>query len=141
MTDENIGSIAQSEREKHGYDIWARRTVQRILEVEQSKIGLVIIDGIRGDAEVEVFKEYFGTDFRTVAILIPKKKRFEFLQKRGRSDAPMTLADFKARDLRETKWGITRAIEQADYIIMNTGTLEELELNFKELILIIQAQK
>jgi dephospho-CoA kinase len=137
MTDMNIGSTAHSERERHGYDIWAKRTVEKIEKINFNNAQLLIIDGIRGDAEVSVFKDAFKQNFKTITVLMPDKKRFELLRSRKRSDAPMTLAEFRARDAREAKWGIHRAIEDADYIIMNDGTLEELKTNFSELLKVI----
>jgi dephospho-CoA kinase len=139
-TDKSIGGMAHSEREKHGYGIWAKRTVEKIIEISASSnsISIIAIDGIRGDTEVDVFKDAFKNDFKTVAVKMPGKRRFELLQNRKRSDAPMTWEEFQLRDERELKWGIQRAIDDADYIILNTGTLEELEESFKELLSFIQ---
>jgi len=137
MTDENIGGTAHLERERHGYDIWAKSTVEKIGDMKISGSQLLVIDGIRGDAEVAVFKDAFKQDFETVAVLMPDTKRFELIKLRKRSDAPMTLAEFKARDAREAKWGIQRAIEDADYVIMNDGTLDDLNANFSDLLKII----
>ncbi len=134
MTDENIGGVAHSEREKFGYGIWAERTVNRIKELDMQTSEHLIIDGIRGDAEVTVFRDVFGENFYTFAIQMPQDRRFELLQKRCRSDAPITRAEFDIRETRETKWGIEEAIDQADYIISNTGTLQELKKSFNELL-------
>jgi dephospho-CoA kinase len=134
MTDENIGGTAHSEREQFGYDIWAHRTVDRINTLDRTKSDLVVIDGIRGSAEVQVFKQAFGSNFKTVAILMPSTRRFELLVARKRSDAPITRAEFAARDEREVKWGIRDAIDHADYSISNTGTLKELETLFRRLL-------
>ena len=30
LTDENVGGVAQNMRERHGFDIWARRTIEAI---------------------------------------------------------------------------------------------------------------
>ncbi len=141
MTDENIGSNAHAERERFGYDIWAKRTVQKIIQLNLPPSGVVIIDGIRGDAEVKIFLDSFAGAFKTVAVLMNDKKRFELLQKRNRSDAPVSWGEFKARDTRESRWGIHRAIKNADYIIFNNGTIEELEDGFKELLSLIQQQE
>jgi dephospho-CoA kinase len=141
-SDESIGGMAHSQREKYGYGIWANRTVEKILEISAptNSISIITIDGIRGDAEVQVFKDAFNQNFKTLAVKMPAQRRFELLQKRKRSDAPMTWEEFQLRDERELKWGIQRAIDDADYIILNTGTLEELEESFKELLLFIQEQ-
>jgi dephospho-CoA kinase len=137
-TDKSIGSMAHSQREKYGYGIWAKRTVEKIVEISNSDDPTIVIDGIRGDAEVVVFKDTFNKDFKTVAVKMPAQRRFELLKDRKRSDAPISWEEFLLRDERELKWGIQRAIDDADYIILNTGTLDELEESFNELLLLIQ---
>jgi dephospho-CoA kinase len=141
LTDENIGSVAHSEREKFNYGIWAERTVDRIEALELPNDELLVIDGIRGDAEVEVFKGTFGDDFKTVAIQMSENRRFELLKSRNRSDAPQTWEDFKIRDEREARWGIQQALELADYILCNSGTLDELKTSLIELFEIIKTSK
>jgi dephospho-CoA kinase len=140
LTDENIGSIAHSEREKFGFGIWARRTMEKVNNLNLAEKELVVIDGIRGGEEVEVFRDAFGKDFKSIAIKMPREKRFQLLKKRKRSDAPITKAEFEAREAREAKWGITNALKEADYILYNTGTLEELKSSFQELLEIIRNQ-
>ena len=71
---------------------------------------------------------------------MPAEKRFELLKQRKRSDAPMTQQEFEERDAREAKWGIQKAIDRADYILYNTGSLEELKRSFKELLSLIREQ-
>ncbi len=141
LTDENIGGTAHAEREKFGYDIWAKRTVGRIKELNLPENELVVIDGIRGESEVKMFYESFGEDFKTIGIKMPKTRRFELLQQRSRSDAPMTFQEFEIRESREVTWGIKKALDDTDYIILNTGTLEELEESFYELLNIIQERE
>lgn len=141
MNDETVGGFAHSEREKFGYDIWAKRTVEKIKELDLQSSELVVIDGIRGHAEVKVFKRAYGFRFKTIAVNMPPQKRFELLKIRSRADAPMTREEFDARDHRESRWGIIQALDDADYIIWNTGTLKELEESFTKLLRIIQEQE
>jgi dephospho-CoA kinase len=120
-TDKNIGTLAHSEREKHGYGVWAMRTLARINKSDEKN---VVIDGCRGDAEVAIFKQNFG-DLDLVAIFAPPEIRAKRLGMRGRSDGPVTAEDVFERDQRELKWGIGNAFIMADYMIVNEGTLEE----------------
>jgi dephospho-CoA kinase len=138
LTDDNIGTVAHSERLKNDFGIWATRTLDRIKGFNQSETELLLIDGIRGGAEVEVFREAFGEKFITIALKMPDEKRFELLKQRNRSDAPITKTEFEARDAREAKWGIADAISDTDYILLNIGTLEELKNSFEELINVIR---
>jgi dephospho-CoA kinase len=62
LSDDNVGRVANEERERHGLGIWAERTVPLVKGEE------VLIDGIRGDAELEVFRKVFGEDMVTIGI-------------------------------------------------------------------------
>ena len=52
------------------------------------------------------------------------------LKKRGRSDDPKTLFDFiNYKENNETKVGIDSVIENSEYTIENSGTIDDLEKN------------
>ena len=128
LTDQNVGLLANSERKAHGFSIWAERTLPHI------KGGFVLIDGIRGDAEIDVFKSALKGDFILVGIQSSKKIRFERIKLRARSDAPLSWEEFLERDDREMGWGIERAMAQCEHIIVNEGTLEEFHYKVRDLL-------
>lgn len=119
LTDANIGITASRQRELHGLGIWARRTLPMISGDR------VVIDGIRGDAELSEFRASFGKDMVVVGVHTSPAKRFERTKKRRRADAPITLEDFRRRDERELGWGIGNALALCDHMIINEGTLED----------------
>lgn len=128
LTDGNIGRIASEEREKHGYGIWAERTVPFV------KGDAVLIDGIRGDAELEVFKRVFGEDMTVLGIHTSPKIRYERIKKRKRMDATMTWEAFHERDARELGWGIGNAIALCDHMIVNQGSLRQYREEVRNLL-------
>jgi dephospho-CoA kinase len=128
LTDQNVGQIADSERKAHGFGIWAQRTLPYI------KGDTVLIDGIRGDAEIEVFKAALKGDFILVGIQSSKEVRFERIKKRARHDAPVSWEEFRERDQREIGWGIENAMAQSEHIIVNEGTLEEFQNKVRDFI-------
>ncbi|HIP25737.1 MAG TPA: hypothetical protein EYG81_04690, partial [Archaeoglobus profundus] len=67
LTDENLGKIANELRQKEGLDAIAKRCIPIIRE-KGKDVGVVVIDGIRGIAEVERFKREFGDDFILINI-------------------------------------------------------------------------
>jgi dephospho-CoA kinase len=140
LIDENIGKTAHSEREKFGYDIWAKRTMEKIKTMNMPENDMIVIDGIRGDSEIAVFLDAFGDDFCSIAVKMSADKRFELLKQRKRNDAPMTRQEFDTRDAREAKWGLKKALENADYIIYNNGTISDLNDSFTELLNVINKQ-
>ncbi|MFO8110225.1 MAG: AAA family ATPase [Thermoplasmata archaeon] len=119
MNDKGVGGFAHSERERHHYGIWAERTLEHISKKD------TVIDGVRGDREVEIFQKELGEDLVIVAVEASPETRFERLMERGREDAPRERREFMERDERELRWGLGEAIDMADVSIENEGTLKE----------------
>ncbi|MCQ8894444.1 MAG: AAA family ATPase [Methanolinea sp.] len=120
-TDQNLGAVAQRLRQTEGMDAIARRCIPRIRATDAP---VVLVDGIRGDAEVRLFEESFG-GFVLVGIDVPFDKRVRRLSRRGREDDRALPAALEERDKREAAWGLDRALSRADHIIDNSGSLEE----------------
>jgi len=114
----DIGRFAHAERQRHGYDIWAKRIVPLVGE------GDTLIDGCRGMSEVNVFRQAFGEHVKVVAVRSAPSTRYPRLVRRGRSDAPRDRQEFDERDQRELGWGLGETIALADAMIVNEGTLE-----------------
>jgi dephospho-CoA kinase len=120
-TDKNLGAVADRLRAEEGMDAIANRCVAAIM---QHDTPLVLIDGIRGDAEVRVFRRQFP-GFILVAIDSSFEHRLERLGTRGRSDDGTSAAALRVRDERERRWGLDAALAMADIRIRNDGTLAE----------------
>ncbi len=120
----NVGRVANAVRESHGKDIWAVRTVERVRKAANGH-RLVLIDGIRSNHEVEVFRRELGHDFVLVAIHTDPNHRFDRMVLRGRADDSKDKTVLAARDEREMGWGIARTIALADQMLVNDGTLEQ----------------
>jgi dephospho-CoA kinase len=119
LSSENVGRVANEERQKHGLGIWAERTLPLISG------DTILIDGIRGDEELEIFKGALNQDLILIGIHTSPKLRFDRIRSRARSDATMTWEEFQERDLRELGWGIGNAMALCEHMIINEGTLEE----------------
>ncbi|MFQ6060365.1 MAG: AAA family ATPase [Thermoplasmata archaeon] len=119
LDDQSVGGLANEEREKHGRGIWAQRTLPRI------EGNLVIIDGIRGIDEIEVYRRAYPGTLSIVSIEASASTRFERIKRRKRKDAAFTREQFDDREERERKWGIEEAMAEADYTIHNEGSLRE----------------
>jgi dephospho-CoA kinase len=129
-TGSNLGKLMLELREKNGPGAIAHLVIP---EIENSKSDVIIIDGVRSNAEIDVLKKY-GT-VKLLAIHASIDKRFEFLQQRGRSDDPKTKENFEERDSRELGVGISNSIALSDDAITNNNkTKEELiEAAFKKI--------
>ena len=127
-TRENLGKLMLELREKNGPGAIAELVKPQI---ELSTSDVILIDGVRSNDEIQVLRK-FGT-VKLLAIHASTNTRFDFLQKRGRTDDPQTIEHFEERDNRELGVGISNSIALSDYAISNVGlTKDELiELTFK----------
>ena len=121
-TGDNLGKLMLELREKNGPGAIAILLTEPIKN-SQSKV--IIIDGVRSTAEIEVLKNV-GT-VKLLSIEASADTRYKFLGGRGRSDDPETREKFEERDKREIGVGIGKSMEIADEIISNSDiTLDEL---------------
>ena len=120
ITDTAVGGLAHAERQAHGFGIWAERTIPRI------RGDHVLVDGLRGRSELEVFRRAFGDDLIVVAVHASPRTRYERMLRRRRTDDAGSIEAFQARDLRELGWGLGDVIATADVMLVNEGSLEAL---------------
>lgn len=110
------GQFADSEREVHGRDVWARRALER-MDGET-----FLVDGCRSMDEVDAYRS-LGEEVLILGIHAPPAARYDRLVRRGRDDAPRNRGEFEARDAREMGWGLSDVMALADVMIVNDGPL------------------
>jgi dephospho-CoA kinase len=131
ITNESIRNYATELREKHGRDYVARKAAERI---GSAKASAVVVCGVRGYAEVQRFRQEYGSGFALVAFFAPQKTRFERVLKRGREGDPKDWQEFAWREEKELALGIAEATALADYMIMNTSSRKQAEVEAKRLL-------
>jgi dephospho-CoA kinase len=131
LNDKNVGSVATNMRKKHGMDVWAKRTIEKIYSLKKSPH--LVIDGVRNREEIEYFKKKLGLDFFVVAIDASDELRRKRAIARGRTDDSKNLKDLEERDKREICWGLQKVIADADIVIPNYGSLVE----FRKQVLVV----
>jgi len=129
-TDTNFGAMANKLRSEHGMDAIAHLCVP---EIEHQTAPLVLIDGIRGDSEVKVFRKAFP-GFTLIGIDSSFENRLSRVAARGRSDDFQTSDELHNRDERELGWGLDKALKQANLKIKNNGTLAEFSVTVHKLL-------
>ncbi|HIA39875.1 MAG TPA: dephospho-CoA kinase [Candidatus Poseidoniales archaeon] len=118
-----FGRMAQELRDEYGDGVLAARLAP-LIDAELANHELMIIEGMRGVAEREIFLEHWGADFSVVAIdSSPPSTRFARITARGRSEDG-DRASFEVRDQRERRWGLQTLIKEADFVISNSESLE-----------------
>ena len=121
-TGDNLGKLMLELREKNGPGAIAELLTEPI---KNSKAKVIVIDGVRSTAEIEVLKNVGSV--KLLSIDASTDTRYKFLSARGRSDDPTTREKFEERDKRELGVGIGESIAIADETISNSNiTLDEL---------------
>ena len=119
-TRENLGKLMLELRENNGAVAIAELAKPII---ESSNANVLLIDGVRSNDEIQVLRK-LGT-VKLLAIHASTDTRFNFLQKRGRSDDPQTKEHFNERDNRELGVGISNSIALSDFAISNIGLTKD----------------
>ena len=114
----SIGEFADAERKRHGYNIWAKRSMEKMHGT------IFLVDGCRSMAEIEAFRS-LSDNVLILGIHSPPKVRFSRLVERARSDAPADINEFNERDAREIRWGISEVIALADEMVVNDSSLDK----------------
>lgn len=133
INEANVGAVADELRRREGLGAIAKRCVPIIERVGVGKRA-VVVDGVRGIAEVEEFRRAFGDRFRLLAVWASERTRYSRVSGRGRADDIESLKAFREKDRRELGWGLGEALALADAIVVNEGTLDELREEAAEVI-------
>ena len=133
---EKTGDVAVELRKEYGEFVVAERCVETINKyfnpkdssknkiIAKSKI--FMIEGIRSQYEVEIFKKNFK-NFKVIAVHSTPKTRFKRLKRRKRPDDSNEKSEFLLRDKRELSFGIGNVIATADYMIINEGPIKKIK--------------
>jgi len=135
-TDQNFGLVAQQMRDQDGMGAIALRSIPFI---RGTGAPVVLIDGIRGDAEVAIFRREFP-DFHLIGIRSGFSTRLARLSQRGRVDDMLSAEELHRRDEREISWGLDRALAAADRTLTNDGTIAEYSAAVHTLLAALQGE-
>ncbi len=124
----NIREFSLNARKEHGNDVVAQWTMEKIRKMKGKH---VLVVGLRSEDEAKYLKSA-KEQVTIISIIAPKDIRFERMKERARSDDPKNYNDFEYREDKEKQFGIASAMEHADYVIRNTGTLEDLHKKLEE---------
>ena len=140
ITEANVAKLASELREREGLGAIAKRCVPLIKARGKGKRA-VVVDGIRGMAEVDEFRRAFGEGFHLLAVKASERIRYSRVASRARADDVATLKRFREKDKRELRWGLGEALVHADFTISNEGTIEELHRKAVELFKRVVGEK
>lgn len=120
-TSDNLAKLMIKLREKNGPEAIAYLIANKIknMKKEDNEFGVVIVDGIRSMAEIQVLKNV--GNIKLLAIHGSITTRYSHIRERARSDVPSNIGEFDKRDRVEMGVGISDAIALADETISNNN--------------------
>ncbi len=121
-TRENLQDLGLALRKVFGDGLLAE-TLKKDIEDDDSDF--VVVDGIRYRDEYDMVKSLGGV---IAYVTAPEDVRYERVVGRGtRGEAEITLEEFRRNEARETEKLIDQLGAEADVVLENTGTIEELK--------------
>ncbi|ERH09921.1 MAG: hypothetical protein J07HX64_01686 [halophilic archaeon J07HX64] len=128
------GQVAQQLRAENGPAAIAEASLPSI-EDGLADAGVVVVDGIRSEVEVERFETAFGDAFTLVSVETPFETRAERLDLRNRdADSNEGGESLAERDEREREFGMGEAMDRAGLTLENTGSLERFHDEVRKLL-------
>ena len=120
----SIHNYVTEMREKYGNGYLCQETIKRIK-------GNTVLSGLRNLEELKIFKERLGESFKLISVESPIETRYVRAKERGRIGDNISFERFKIEEEEEKnshsgKFGVDLLIKQADFKIMNDGTISEL---------------
>ncbi len=128
-----LGGISAELREVYGRGAIARLMLPEIQDLDAP---VVLIDGIRSDAEVDEFRRAFP-EFVLIGVRSSFETRRRRLRGRGRSDDLVDAEALRRRDERELGWGLGTALAGAERTVENEGSLAAFCTEVRALLLSI----
>ncbi len=111
---------------------------EQLVQMAKAHGSDVVVESVRAVAEARYIKEQGGI---VLGVDADPQIRYERIVKRGSETDHVTFEEWKAQELAEinpddpTKQDIFGALRESDYVIMNTGSIEELEAAIDAFIL------
>ncbi len=132
----NLQDLGNELRRKYGGKILAMLAVEYLQKDKE----VIIVDGIRNPGEIDFLREKFKDKFVLIGVDAPAEIRFERIRKRNDTSDPKIWEEFLEIDKRdkgenEPEYGQRTGdcLKKADFLIVNDGSLEELERKVNEI--------
>ncbi|MEK7634351.1 MAG: AAA family ATPase [Patescibacteria group bacterium] len=130
-TRENLQKLSTLLRDNFGQDVLSSAIAK---EAKNSKDKILAIDGVRRLSDIKFLKDFPG--FKLIYVEADVEKRFQRISARGENtdDNTKTFEQFKKELEQESEIQIKGLRNNADYIINNNGSIEELHNQVDKII-------
>lgn len=130
-TRENMQKLSTVLRRNFGQDIMSKVILH---DLQNSKYKFIIAEGIRRPSDIVCFESL--SNFYLIAINSKTRLRYKRLIKRAENpdDKNKTWQEFQKESKQETEQKIREIAKQADFIVSNNGSFEQLYKQINEII-------
>mgnify|MGYP002856893418 CR=1 FL=1 len=120
-------------RETEGKDWVVKQVIEATKKLIAAGQKKVVLDGVYSWTEYKILKHEFPGVLTFVAIVVPKKLRYERVA--ARPDRPFNLEEIRERDRSEIE-NLEKGgpIAAADYYILNDGSVEKLQNDLQAIL-------
>lgn len=139
VSEEDEKKIREDLRREHGMAAFAILNIPKFDEL--LKKSNVVGDGLYSWSEYKILKERYGDSMYVIAVYAPPKLRYQRLTNRAvENDEQQRFRSFTEKEARARDYAEIENIEKggpiamADFTIINTGTIEELRENVKNIL-------
>lgn len=136
-TPDNLQNVGNSLRQTHDGKVLVDRLRPRMETLPGDSY--LVVDGIKNPAEVDELRRW--PNFVLIAVNADQETRLQRARQRSRPDFPDAETRFLELDSRdkgegEPEWGqqVNACIEKADFVIENSGSLEDLYLQLEDIL-------
>ncbi len=139
-TEDNEKIVREEVRKNHGMGAYAKLNIPKIKGLIEK--GNVVVDGLYSWSEYKVLKDEFGELLIVICVYAPPTLRYKRLSERKleASDKILRNRPFSPEDARRRDYNEIENIEKggpiamADYILINTRSVEELKKQIENLL-------
>jgi dephospho-CoA kinase len=128
---DNMQKLSLALRQIFGQDLLAETMAK---DIAKTKENILVIDGIRRLEDLKYLRKL--SNFKVVSLEMAEKLRYARLVSRGENanDKNKTWEQFLKDQQGETELTITEVMKQADVVIDNNGSLEDLSQQLDKLV-------
>lgn len=133
VNEANEKLVREDIRAKEGLASHAKRISNKVDQLVQADQKRIVVDGLYSWSEYKFFKEKYGQSAVIVAVVAPRLERHARLA--NRPVRPLDPQSANQRDYNEIE-GLEKGgpIANADYILLNSSTLENLQQQIDDLL-------
>lgn len=122
----NLNEVSRSHFERYGRDFFIKMVIDKI---ESSGAPFTVVTGVRTYIDARTLRDRYESDFLLLDVVVSDDgERLRRALSRASKRDPRTLDEMKKHDEREERvFGLSKAATIADRVILNDGTLDDLQ--------------